>query len=108
MQAIHHQSRLASDDFYLFNEGRHYRIYDKLGAHPGTVDGVEGANFAVWAPNAEQVSVIGDFNSWQPGEVSRYALVFKPQCQNSYGHVCSWVTTTVVILRGSTKMNAPM
>ncbi len=57
-------SRLDSKDVYLFNEGRHYRLYDKLGAHPMTVGGVRGVLFAVWAPNAERVSVIGDFNGW--------------------------------------------
>jgi 1,4-alpha-glucan branching enzyme len=55
---------LTQDDLYLFNEGTQYRLYDKLGAHPLTVDGIKGTYFAVWAPNAEQVSVIGDFNSW--------------------------------------------
>jgi 1,4-alpha-glucan branching enzyme len=57
-------SMLTRDDVYLFNEGSHYRLYDRLGAHPVTVDGVKGTYFAVWAPNAEQVSVIGAFNSW--------------------------------------------
>jgi 1,4-alpha-glucan branching enzyme len=55
---------LTQDDQYLFNEGNHYRLYDKLGAHPLTVDGVQGTYFAVWAPNAAQVSLIGDFNNW--------------------------------------------
>ena len=51
-------------DISLFNEGKHYQIYEKLGAHPMTVDGVEGTLFAVWAPNAERVSVVGNFNGW--------------------------------------------
>lgn len=51
-------------DLYLFNEGTHFRLYDKLGAHPIRSEGVEGTYFAVWAPNAEQVSVIGTFNEW--------------------------------------------
>ena len=51
-------------DISLFNEGKHYEIYEKLGAHPMTVDGVDGVLFAVWAPNAERVSVVGDFNNW--------------------------------------------
>jgi 1,4-alpha-glucan branching enzyme len=55
---------LTSDDLFLFNEGSHYRLYEKLGAHLLTMDGVEGVYFAVWAPNARQVSVTGDFNSW--------------------------------------------
>jgi 1,4-alpha-glucan branching enzyme len=57
-------SLLTDDDLYLFNEGSHFRLYEKLGAHPLTVDGVRGTCFAVWAPNAEHVSVIGDFNHW--------------------------------------------
>jgi len=59
---------LSAEDFYLFNEGTHLRIYDKLGAHPGEKDGVAGTFFAVWAPNAKKVHVIGDFNSWDPAK----------------------------------------
>jgi 1,4-alpha-glucan branching enzyme len=51
-------------DLFLFNEGSHVRLYDKLGAHPATRDGVSGFHFSVWAPNARYVSVIGDFNNW--------------------------------------------
>ncbi len=51
-------------DISLFNEGKHYSIYEKMGAHPMTVDGVEGVLFAVWAPNADRVSVVGNFNNW--------------------------------------------
>ena len=51
-------------DQHLFGEGNHYRIYDKLGAHPRTVGGVSGVTFATWAPTAEGVSVVGSFNSW--------------------------------------------
>jgi 1,4-alpha-glucan branching enzyme len=57
---------LTKEDLYLFNEGTHNRLYQKLGAHARQVAGTEGTNFAVWAPNAERVSVIGDFNDWQP------------------------------------------
>jgi 1,4-alpha-glucan branching enzyme len=57
-------SLLTDDDIFLFNEGSHFRLYEKLGAHPITVDGVAGAFFAVWAPNAEHVAVVGDFNGW--------------------------------------------
>ncbi len=51
-------------DLYLFGQGKDYRIYEKMGAHPRTVNGVTGVHFAVWAPNALAVSVIGDFNDW--------------------------------------------
>ena len=51
-------------DRFLFGEGTHYRIFEKLGAHPMVVDGVSGVLFAVWAPNAQRVSVIGAFNNW--------------------------------------------
>ncbi|HBA60174.1 MAG TPA: 1,4-alpha-glucan branching enzyme [Elusimicrobia bacterium] len=55
---------LTDEDLYLFNEGNHVRLYDRLGAHLAKVDGVEGTHFAVWAPNAKEVNVIGDFNFW--------------------------------------------
>jgi 1,4-alpha-glucan branching enzyme len=60
-------SMLTEEDIYLFNEGSHYRLYQKLGAHLKNVNGQEGVCFAVWAPNAESVSVIGDFNGWDKG-----------------------------------------
>ena len=57
---------LFSDyDLYLFGQGKHYRLYEKMGAHSRAVNGVEGVNFAVWAPNARAVSVIGNFNDWR-------------------------------------------
>src|SRR5687768_15558809 len=59
---------LTKDDLYLFNEGRHNRLYEKLGAHQRSISGSDGTNFAVWAPNADGASVIGDFNSWNPDE----------------------------------------
>jgi 1,4-alpha-glucan branching enzyme len=55
---------ISDDDLYLFNEGSHYRLHEKLGAHLTSLGGVEGTYFAVWAPNARQVSVIGNFNGW--------------------------------------------
>ncbi|MEZ5413797.1 MAG: 1,4-alpha-glucan branching protein GlgB [Opitutaceae bacterium] len=55
---------LGEQDLYLFNEGNEHRIYEKLGAHLRTVDGVAGVAFAVWAPSASQVSVVGNFNAW--------------------------------------------
>ncbi len=62
-----HPSTLGADDVYLFNEGTHERLYRKLGAHAETRDGVAGTRFAVWAPSAARVSVIGDFNEWNAG-----------------------------------------
>jgi 1,4-alpha-glucan branching enzyme len=59
-------TRLSDDDLYLFNEGSHLQLYEKLGSHPMTVDGVEGTYFAVWAPDAVDVTVVGDFNYWTP------------------------------------------
>ena len=55
-------------DLYLFGEGRHYRLYEKMGAHPFTYRRQTGIHFAVWAPHAEEVSVVGDFNGWNPGK----------------------------------------
>ena len=51
-------------DHYLFGQGTHYEIYKKLGAHPLTKAGIDGIHFAVWAPNAKNVSVVGEFNAW--------------------------------------------
>ncbi|MEH2167844.1 MAG: 1,4-alpha-glucan branching enzyme [Nostoc sp.] len=56
--------RLTDFDLHLFGEGNHHRIYEKLGAHPTEIDGVKGVYFAVWAPNARNVSLLGDFNLW--------------------------------------------
>jgi 1,4-alpha-glucan branching enzyme len=55
---------LTEFDLYLMGEGRHYDTYEKLGAHVKTLEGVAGVHFAVWAPNARRVSVVGDFNGW--------------------------------------------
>src|SRR6266496_2955645 len=55
-------------DLYLFGQGKNYRIYEKMGAHVRTVNGVSGVHFAVWAPNALAVSVVGDFNNWERGK----------------------------------------
>ncbi len=55
---------LGPQDDYFMAEGNHLRLFDKLGAHLLKMDGVEGVHFAVWAPNAQRVSVVGDFNSW--------------------------------------------
>jgi len=60
----HDVSLLTEDDIFLFNEGSHFRLYEKLGAHLVEHAGRRGAIFAVWAPNAAQVSVMGDFNGW--------------------------------------------
>ena len=56
--------QLTEQDIEKFQAGIHYTIYEKLGAHPMTIDGVQGVCFAVWAPNAVRVSVVGDFNGW--------------------------------------------
>lgn len=61
-------SLLTDFDIHLFKSGKHYRLYEKLGSHVVTVDGKKGVYFAVWAPNAKAVSVIGNFNSWNNTE----------------------------------------
>ena len=55
---------LGEQDLYLFNEGNEHFIYNKLGAHERLIDGVPGVSFAVWAPSAKRISVVGDFNQW--------------------------------------------
>ena len=56
--------KVTKDDCYMFGKGTHYEIYNKMGAHPTTIDGVKGTYFSVWAPNAVNVAVVGDFNNW--------------------------------------------
>ncbi len=63
---IVYTSLLTDYDVHLFREGKHYHCYEKLGAHIANQNGVEGVHFAVWAPNAQRVSVIGEFNNWDP------------------------------------------
>ncbi len=98
-----HSPKLTEFDLHLFNEGNHHRIYEKLGAHFTEIKGVKGVYFAVWAPNARNVSVLGDFNSWDgrkhqmrrgstgvwelfiPGlEVGEH---YKYEIKNSTGHI---------------------
>ncbi len=63
-------SLITDYDLFLFNEGTHLRLWEKLGAHPTIdADGVPGVHFAVWAPNAREITVIGDFNGWDAGSV---------------------------------------
>ncbi|RXP55132.1 1,4-alpha-glucan branching protein GlgB [Lutibacter sp. HS1-25] len=68
MTKVQSYSLFTDFDIDLFKAGKHYRLYNKLGSHPMVVDGIEGTYFAVWAPTANQVSVIGDFNQWKDGE----------------------------------------
>src|SRR4030042_4613028 len=64
-ERVRHDVTLLTDqDIYLFKEGNHFNLYHKLGSHHLTTDGIEGTYFAVWAPNAEKVSVMGNFNQW--------------------------------------------
>ncbi len=63
-RVVYGTSTLTEHDIYLFKQGRHFRLYEKLGAHLRRVDGREGTHFAVWAPTARSVGVVGDFTSW--------------------------------------------
>jgi 1,4-alpha-glucan branching enzyme len=95
---------ISESDLYLFGQGDERRIYEKLGAQLRTIDGVEGASFAVWAPNAQRVSVVGDFNEWdgrrhmmRPLGVSGVWEIFAPgvaegaqyryEIRNQRGHI---------------------
>ncbi len=66
MNSVKTYTLFTDQDIYLFREGKHYKLYDKFGAHSAEKDGVQGVYFSVWAPNAKKVSVIGNFNSWNP------------------------------------------
>jgi 1,4-alpha-glucan branching enzyme len=68
MSKVIAHSLFSDFDISLFKAGKHYKLYEKLGAHIITKDGIEGTYFAVWAPNAKEVSVIGDFNYWNDQE----------------------------------------
>ena len=68
MNQVQQHSLLTDFDIDLFKAGKHFRLYEKLGAHLVEVDGVKGVHFAVWAPSARSVSVVGDFNYWIQGE----------------------------------------
>lgn len=70
------KTRLTDFDIHLWNESKHYRAYQKLGAHLCEHEGRTGAHFAVWAPNAAEVRLIGDFNSWQGGD---HLMNFSPE-----------------------------
>ena len=94
---------LTDEDIYLFSEGNHHRIYEKLGAHVGKINKVAGVYFAVWAPNARNVSIIGDFNNWDGREHQMRkrnntiwelfvpeigaGTVYKYEIKNSEGHI---------------------
>ena len=68
MSKVISHSLFTDFDIDLFKSGKHFRLYEKLGAHVATVEGVDGVYFAVWAPTAQSVSVVGDFNFWTQGE----------------------------------------
>ena len=91
--------KMSELDRYLYGQGSHYRIYEKLGAHPYTENGQDGYYFAVWAPHAKSVSVVGDFNSWNPDanpmtvlETSGIYEAFIPEL--SEGQIYKYAITT--------------
>lgn len=70
LKNVEEYSRFSEFDIYLFKSGKHYKLYEKLGSHVTEYKGVIGTYFAVWAPNARYVSVIGNFNGWNRGSHS--------------------------------------
>ena len=72
MNKVQVHSLFTEFDIDLFKAGKHFRLYEKLGAHPIELDGVKGVYFAVWAPSAQSVSVVGDFNYWIAGNHEFY------------------------------------
>src|SRR5476651_2191009 len=71
-KAVEVYSRFTDFDISLFQSGKHYKLYEKLGSHVVEFDGVVGTYFAVWAPNAQTVSVIGNFNGWNKASTPLY------------------------------------
>ena len=72
--SVEHGGRLTAEDVFLFHEGSHLRVHERLGCHLGEHGGERGAWFAVWAPHAREVSVIGSFNGWTPGTAALRAV----------------------------------
>ena len=72
MKNVEVYSRFTDFDIGLFKSGKHYKLYEKLGSHVVEFNGVVGTYFAVWAPNAQYISVIGDFNGWNRGSHALY------------------------------------
>jgi len=68
MSSVYVHSLFSEFDIDLFKAGKHFRLYEKLGSHPMTLEGEKGTYFAVWAPSAKSVSVVGDFNYWLEGD----------------------------------------
>ncbi|WP_292010732.1 1,4-alpha-glucan branching protein GlgB [Chryseobacterium sp.] len=66
MNPVKNHTLFTNQDIYLFKEGKHYKLYEKFGAHSVEKEGVRGVYFSVWAPNAKDVSIIGEFNNWKP------------------------------------------
>ena len=95
--------KLTDVDVHLFAEGNHHRIYEKLGAHPTKIDGVAGVYFALWAPNARNVSILGDFNNWDGRSYQMrrgnngiwelfvpeltFGAAYKYEVKNQHGHI---------------------
>ena len=69
------ESKMSDMDLHLFNEGSHFDIYERLGAHRRTINGVTGINFSVWAPNAQSIALVGDFNHWNKTSAPMQKLV---------------------------------
>ena len=88
---------LGETDLYLFGQGNEHRIYEKLGAQLRTLDGVAGAGFAVWAPEAKRVSVVGDFNQWD-GRRPRDALAGGVGSLGDF-HSRAWARAPITNLR---------
>ena len=80
-------------DLHLFSEGQHWKIYEKLGAHLRTIGDATGVYFAVWAPNAQRVSVVGDFNDWN-GRVNPMRKLLSAEYGNYFCRASSKARTT--------------
>ncbi|MDR2761290.1 MAG: 1,4-alpha-glucan branching protein GlgB [Planctomycetaceae bacterium] len=101
LNPIQYENFLTDYDLYLLGEGTHWKSYEKLGAHLREINGIKGVNFAVWAPNATGVSVIGDFNQWNPNTNPMHKHIPSGFWEVFIPNIHEWATYKYAILNGN-------